>query len=165
VLAYHALASLFAAGCAVVITTVVDEPVRNLASRPLLAAVGALQVGSIAEHYEDVGAITSDVFMVPRAALDPEAQTDDPRAQRPTVASQPRRQLARNALKARRAGHHDSPGVRALVSPCERRPHARPRRNRADGHAASPMLSALRAILEYLQTVPGSRSGCCSLAC
>jgi hypothetical protein len=77
-LAYHALASLFATGCAVVITTVVDEPVRNLASRPLLAAVGALQVGRIAEHYEAFGAITSDVFIVPRAALDPDAQ-DDPR--------------------------------------------------------------------------------------
>ncbi len=77
-LAYHALASLFAAGCALVITTVVDEPVRNLASRPLLAAVGALQIGRIAEHYEAVGAITSDVFVVPRTALDPDAQ-DDPR--------------------------------------------------------------------------------------
>ena len=77
-LAYHALASLFADGSALVVTTVVDEPVRNLASRPLLAAVGALQVGRIAEHYEGVGAITSDVFIVPRAALDPEAQ-DDPR--------------------------------------------------------------------------------------
>jgi len=77
VLAYQAVASLFAAGCAVVVTTVVDRPVRNLASRPLLAAVGALRLGSIEEHHEDVGAITSDVFMVPRAALDLEAQTDD----------------------------------------------------------------------------------------
>jgi hypothetical protein len=78
VLAYQALAGLFSAGCAFVVTTVVDRPVRNLASRPLLAAVGALQLGSIAEHYEEVGAITSDVFMVSRAALDLEAQ-DDPR--------------------------------------------------------------------------------------
>ena len=77
-LAYHALASLFAEGCALVVTTVVAEPVRNLASRPLLAAVGALQVGRIAERYEGVGAITSDVFVVPRGALDPESQ-DDPR--------------------------------------------------------------------------------------
>ena len=45
---------------------------------PLLAAVGALQVGRIAERYEGVGAITSDVFVVPRGALDPESQ-DDPR--------------------------------------------------------------------------------------
>lgn len=78
VLAYQAIADLFAAGCAFVVTTVVDKPVRNLASRPLLAAVGALRLGSIAEHHEDVGAITSDVFMVPRVALDHAAQ-DDPR--------------------------------------------------------------------------------------
>jgi hypothetical protein len=78
VLAYQAVADLFATGCAFVVTTVVDKPVRNLASRPLLAAVGALRLGSIEEHHEDVGAITSDVFIVPRAALDPEAQ-DDPR--------------------------------------------------------------------------------------
>ena len=77
VLAYQAVASLFTAGCAFVVTTVVDKPVRNLASRPLLAAIGALQLGSIEEQHEDVGAITSDVFMVSRAALDPEAQTDD----------------------------------------------------------------------------------------
>jgi hypothetical protein len=76
VLAYQAIAGLFSAGCAFVVTTVVDKPVRNLASRPLLAAVGALRLGSIAEHHEDVGAITSDVFMVPRAALDPAAQAD-----------------------------------------------------------------------------------------
>lgn len=80
VLAYQALAGLFSAGCAFVVTTVVDKPVRNLASRPLLAAVGALQLGSIAERHEDVGAITSDVFMVPRAALDLEARRD-PRVQ------------------------------------------------------------------------------------
>jgi len=77
-LAYHAVAALFAGGCAVVITTVVDQPRRNLASRPLLQAVGALRVGCIAEHHLEVGAITSDVFVVPGAALDPEAQ-DDPR--------------------------------------------------------------------------------------
>ena len=80
VLAYQALAGLFAAGCAFVVTTVVDRPVRNLASRPLLAAVGALRLGSIAEHHEEVGAITSDVFMVPRAALDPAVQAE-PRVQ------------------------------------------------------------------------------------
>lgn len=77
VLAYQVVASLFTAGCAFVVTTVVDKPVRNLASRPLLAAIGALQLGSIEEQHEDVGAITSDVFMVSRAALDPEAQADD----------------------------------------------------------------------------------------
>lgn len=77
-LAYHAVAALFHGGAALVITTVVAEPVRNLASRPLLAAVGALRVGSIAEHYESIGAITSDIFVIARAALDPAAH-DDPR--------------------------------------------------------------------------------------
>jgi len=76
VLAYQAVARLFAGGCAFVVTTVVERPVRNLASRPLLAAVGALRLGSVDEHYAEVGAITSDVFIIPRAALDPEAQTD-----------------------------------------------------------------------------------------
>jgi hypothetical protein len=77
-LAYRAVAGLFAGGCALVITTVVAAPVRNLASRPLLAAVGALRVGSIAEHDEGVGAITSDVFVIAPAALDPDPR-DDPR--------------------------------------------------------------------------------------
>lgn len=77
-LAYRAVAALFADGCALVVTTVVATPVRNLASRPLLAAVGALQVGSVAERYDGVGAITSDVFVIAPAALDPDAR-DDPR--------------------------------------------------------------------------------------
>ena len=94
-LAYHALADLFAGGCGLVITTVVAEPVHNLASRPLLAAVGALQVGRIAESYESVGAITSDVFIVPRAALDPDTQTDPRRRSR----------LLRLAAAAQRLAH------------------------------------------------------------
>lgn len=104
VLAYQAIAALFAAGCAFVVTTVVDKPVRNLASRPLLAAVGALQLGSIAEHHEDVGAITSDVFMVPRAAVDGEAQADA------RLRAQLRR-LEALASKLRGSGRERDPGL------------------------------------------------------
>ncbi len=72
-LAYYAASELMAVGSEYMITTVVAQPVCNLASRRLLDAVAALKVGSIAEDYADVGAITSDVFILPRAALDPSA--------------------------------------------------------------------------------------------
>lgn len=75
-LAYHAIAGLFAEGCALVVTTVVSRPVRNLASRGLLAAAGALQIGTLDEDYPGVGTITSDVFALRAAALDPSAQDD-----------------------------------------------------------------------------------------
>jgi hypothetical protein len=82
VLAYAAVAGLFAEGCALVFTTVVARPVRNLASRRLLDAVGALHVGTLGEDYPEVGAVTSDVFAVPAAALDPGAQDDARRRSR-----------------------------------------------------------------------------------
>lgn len=44
--------------------TVVEAPVRNLASRPFLAAAGFQAVGRIDEHYQGVGAIISDVFVL-----------------------------------------------------------------------------------------------------
>lgn len=75
-LAYHAVAGLFAEGCALVVTTVVARPVRNLASRRLLTAAGALQIGTIEEDYPGVGTITSDVFALPAACLDPAGQSD-----------------------------------------------------------------------------------------
>jgi hypothetical protein len=68
-LAYRAALRLFDDGSQLVFATVVARPVRNLVTRPLLAAVGAVQLGSIDEHYPEVGAITSDVFCITRAAL------------------------------------------------------------------------------------------------
>lgn len=68
-LAYRAAQRLFEAGGELVFATVVARPVRNLVTRPLLAAVGAVQLGSIDEVYPEVGAITSDVFCITRAAL------------------------------------------------------------------------------------------------
>lgn len=70
-LAYRAVTRLIGGGCELVFTTVVARPVRNLVTRPLLAAVGAIQLGSIEEQYPEVGAITSDVFCITRAALVP----------------------------------------------------------------------------------------------
>lgn len=70
-LAYRAAARLFEAGCELLFATVVARPVRNLVTRPLLAAVGAVQLGSIEELYPEVGAITSDVFCITRAAFHP----------------------------------------------------------------------------------------------
>lgn len=68
-LAWRALARLLEDGCDLVFATVVARPVRNLVTRPLLAAVGAVELGSLEENYPEVGAITSDVFCVTRAAL------------------------------------------------------------------------------------------------
>lgn len=71
-LGFRALARLFDAGCDLVFATVVARPVRNLVTRPLLAAVGAVQLGALEEEYPEVGAITSDVFCVTRASLQDE---------------------------------------------------------------------------------------------
>lgn len=42
--------------------TVVSAPVANLAPLPFLRIIGARRLGSIAEEYPDVGAITSDIY-------------------------------------------------------------------------------------------------------
>ncbi|MFY0532366.1 hypothetical protein [Nannocystis pusilla] len=68
-LAWRALARLLEDGCDLVFATVVARPVRNLVTRPLLAAVGAVELGSLEEDYPEVGTITSDVFCMTRAAL------------------------------------------------------------------------------------------------
>lgn len=75
VLAFCALSRLLADGSDLVFATVVARPVRNLATQPLLEAVGALRLGEIEETYPEVGAITSEVYCVSRAAFEPE----DPR--------------------------------------------------------------------------------------
>lgn len=69
VLAYRALTRLFAAGSELVFATVVARPVRNLATLPMLAAVGAVRLGAIDEVYPEVGPVTSDVYYVTPAAL------------------------------------------------------------------------------------------------
>lgn len=79
-LAWRALTRLFDQGAALVFTTVVAAPVRNLVTRPLLAAVGAIRLGAIEEHYPGAGAITSDVFCITRAALGPSAGDERRRA-------------------------------------------------------------------------------------
>ncbi|WAS91757.1 hypothetical protein [Nannocystis punicea] len=68
-LAWRALARLLDDGCDLVFATVVARPVRNLVTRPLLAAVGAVELGSLEEDYPEVGVITSDVFCMTRAVL------------------------------------------------------------------------------------------------
>ncbi|HET7461708.1 MAG TPA: hypothetical protein VFJ82_10700 [Longimicrobium sp.] len=62
VLAASALRALVDGGHQHVFATVVREPVRNLASLPLLAAAGARRIGQIDETYPEVGRILSDVY-------------------------------------------------------------------------------------------------------
>ncbi len=52
-----------------VLATTVIEPVVNRAAVPLLEAVGFRAVGSIAEHYPDVGPIMSRVHLVESGAV------------------------------------------------------------------------------------------------
>jgi hypothetical protein len=73
VLAVSALRALVDAGHQHVFATVVREPVRNLASLPLLRAAGARRIGQIDETYPEVGRILSDVYHL---AVDP-GTTDD----------------------------------------------------------------------------------------
>lgn len=68
-LAFRALTRLLEGGCELVFTTVVARPIRNLATLPLLAAVGAVRLGAIDEVYPEVGAIASDVYCISPAAL------------------------------------------------------------------------------------------------
>lgn len=49
---------------ALVLTTTVIEPIINAAALPLLARVGAREVGRLAEHYPDVGSIVSAVHAI-----------------------------------------------------------------------------------------------------
>jgi hypothetical protein len=61
-LALRALAELIVEqGHALVLTTTVVEPIVNAAALPLLARVGAREVGRLAEHYPEVGSIVSAV--------------------------------------------------------------------------------------------------------
>ncbi|HEY7769888.1 hypothetical protein [Longimicrobium sp.] len=61
-LALAALEQLAATGHHHLFATVVREPVMNLASPPLLQAIGAARVGTIDEDYPEVGRILSDVY-------------------------------------------------------------------------------------------------------
>jgi GNAT superfamily N-acetyltransferase len=61
-LALAALQRLATTGHQHLFATVVREPVMNLASPPLLHAIGAARVGSIEEHYPEVGRVVSDVY-------------------------------------------------------------------------------------------------------
>jgi len=66
-LAASALRALVEGGHEHVFATVVREPVRNLASLPLLAAAGARRIGHIDETYPEAGRILSDVYHLPVA--------------------------------------------------------------------------------------------------
>jgi ribosomal protein S18 acetylase RimI-like enzyme len=49
---------------AMVLTTTVVEPILNVAPLPLLRRLGAREVGRLAEHYPEVGAIVSAVHAI-----------------------------------------------------------------------------------------------------
>lgn len=61
-LAVAALGGVVASGHEHLFATVVRQPVRNLASLPLLHALGARAVGQIEEEYPGVGRLLSDVY-------------------------------------------------------------------------------------------------------
>lgn len=48
--------------------TTLQAPIRNPAALPLLRGIGARVVGSVTEHYEDVGEVTSDLHCAPLPA-------------------------------------------------------------------------------------------------
>lgn len=45
-------------------TTTVNEPIKNLAAVPFIKACGGKQIGSVNEHYENIGAIKSDIYCI-----------------------------------------------------------------------------------------------------
>jgi ribosomal protein S18 acetylase RimI-like enzyme len=70
-LAYYAIGRLFEAGAELAFTTVVEAPVRNLASLALLDAAGAERVGTLDEIYPELGPgggrVTSAVYRLFRS--------------------------------------------------------------------------------------------------
>ncbi|HEX6371334.1 MAG TPA: hypothetical protein VF006_20615 [Longimicrobium sp.] len=64
-LALAALRGAVRAGHQHLFATVVAQPVQNTASLALLRALGARRVGSVAEEYEGVGRIVSDLYYAP----------------------------------------------------------------------------------------------------
>jgi hypothetical protein len=63
-LALAAARALAEAGHVHLYATILDAPVRNEASLPLLRALGARPVGTMEEHYEGVGRVVSELFHV-----------------------------------------------------------------------------------------------------
>lgn len=50
-----------------VLATTVSAPVKNLAAVPLIERVGGVRVGQLAETYPEVGALTSDLWLIDAA--------------------------------------------------------------------------------------------------
>lgn len=69
-LALSVVMTLISAAHRQIFATVVVEPVRNLASLPLLTAVGARAVGRISEAYDGVGRVVSDVYRIEARSLE-----------------------------------------------------------------------------------------------
>ena len=53
------------AGHAWLYATTLQAPIRNPAALPLLRGIGARVVGSVAEHYDGVGEVISDLHLAP----------------------------------------------------------------------------------------------------
>jgi hypothetical protein len=60
-LAFAAVAALADRGHHHLYATVLDRPVRNGASLPLLGRIGARAVGTVEEDYDGVGTVTSEL--------------------------------------------------------------------------------------------------------
>jgi hypothetical protein len=64
-LALAAVARLAEAGHAWLYATTLQAPIRNPAALPLLRGIGARVVGSVTEHYDDVGEVVSELHRAP----------------------------------------------------------------------------------------------------
>ncbi|HEX8381668.1 MAG TPA: hypothetical protein VF619_14095 [Allosphingosinicella sp.] len=64
-LALAAAGRLAEAGHVRLYATTLQAPIRNPAALPLLRGIGARIVGSVTEHYEDVGEVVSDLHCAP----------------------------------------------------------------------------------------------------
>jgi hypothetical protein len=76
-LALVALRDLLAQ-CSYVVTTTVSEPVQNLAAVPLIRRVGGVRVGRLEESYPELGALTSEIWLLDAEQVRTRLKADRP---------------------------------------------------------------------------------------
>jgi len=62
--AYNLVKPAFENGAQYLLTTTVNKPVTNLAAVPFILNSGGKKIGSIDEHYPEVGSIVSDIYLL-----------------------------------------------------------------------------------------------------
>lgn len=63
-LAFSLANKAFLVGHDALFTTTVRKPIANLAAVPFIKAVGGTLIGNINEHYDEIGAINSDIYLI-----------------------------------------------------------------------------------------------------